>query len=969
MIHPRRLSGSAGNIARYYSVGDYYSKGEGEPSEWGGLIARELGLEGQVDPQRFKELLAGSVAGQTLGRHRADGSVEHHPGWDFAVNAPKSVSIMALVGKDDRVLDLHEQAVGAALGWLEEHAAFRYRKECGITHETTGRLLFARFTEHASRELDPHLHTHVVVMNITNRADGAQMTSLETRAMFAEQMVAGQVYRNALAHGLRELGYEIDADPQRGLFEIKDVPQKLIQRMSQRAQQINQHAAEHGHAGQAARVRSFYQTRRSKEKIGLDDLHAQWRERAGKELASLTQLRQSAGYGERAVFAVEPALAIRAALFGLRHSETGEAVNNQGQIIRSGLAAHVGEVRLSDLRPYIQEHEARGKLLAGRHQSGDAILTRARTSRRTVRLELALSNHLALAIDDAPRLASSDRLLLALEGAGLTPPQEQALALLAGSRDRLLGIHGVAGSGKSTLVRVLAASLDPQTRIQAIAPTSSAAAELGENAGISSRTVASLLASGGQRLDGNDLLVLDEAGQVGNRQALRLLEISRDTGARILLLGDNKQTGAIEQGKAFWLLQTLGLPKAELTEPVRQQSSLMREAVMQARLGDYAGAIDRLDKVVTGMTADALAGDLVSQWVRLKPANRDSTNILVLDNATRLVVNDQIRQALRAEGGIAAQDSRLQVLTPARMSVEQRKMARFYSGGQTVMFSRDDHRLGVTREAEYRVVGVGREPNGRPIVRLADEQGRQIRWDPRLSRATQVNVFNSEQRDLAQGDRIQWRLATKALDLKNAERGTVEQLQGSVAAIRWDRTGEVREVDLSRFKTWDYGYAETVFSSQSKTYARVYILAPVASPLVNGQNFYTAITRARFGVKLWTEDAKRLTDKLERRSGEKSSALEALGKLNNRKSDALQARFGPQIEKARLLKAEGRRDRALDRSGYPVETGSAAAVRQAMETMARLSRALVKGQPEQADERPATKQHDPVHQPRKGLER
>lgn len=390
---------------------------------------------------------------------------------------------------------------------------------------------------------------------------------------------------------------------------------------------------------------------------------------------------------------------------------------------------------------------------------------------------------------------------------------------------------------------------------------------------------------------------------------------------------------------------------------------------MQARLGDYAGAIDRLDKVVTGMTADALAGDLVSQWVRLKPANRGSTNILVLDNATRLVVNDQIRQALRTEGGIAAQDSRLQVLTPTRMSVEQRKMARFYSGGQTVMFSRYDPRVGVTREAEYRVVGVGREPNGRPIVRLVDEQGRQIRWDPRLTRATQVNVFNSEQRDLAQGDRIQWRLATKALDLKNAERGTVEQLHGSVAAIRWDRTGEVREVDLSRFKTWDYGYAETVFSSQSKTYARVYVLAPVASPLVNGQNFYTAITRARFGVKLWTEDAKRLTDKLERRSGEKSSALEALGQLNSRKSDALKARLGPHIEDARALRAEGRRDRALDRSAGQIETGPAAAARQAMETLTRLARSLLKGQPEQADERPATKQHDPVHQPRKGLER
>ncbi|MGM9451560.1 relaxase domain-containing protein, partial [Klebsiella sp. K47] len=73
-------------------------------------LAGELGLAGAVDPHTFQELLAGRVAGQQLGRHRANGEIEHHPGWDFAVNAPKSVSIMALVAGDDRIIAAHEQA-------------------------------------------------------------------------------------------------------------------------------------------------------------------------------------------------------------------------------------------------------------------------------------------------------------------------------------------------------------------------------------------------------------------------------------------------------------------------------------------------------------------------------------------------------------------------------------------------------------------------------------------------------------------------------------------------------------------------------------------------------------------------------------------------------------------------------------------------------------------------------------------
>ncbi len=79
MIHPRRLKGTPGNIARYYTVGDYYTKGSDEHSEWGGRIAVELGLSGPVDPQTFQELLAGKIDDQQLGRHRANGEIEHHP--------------------------------------------------------------------------------------------------------------------------------------------------------------------------------------------------------------------------------------------------------------------------------------------------------------------------------------------------------------------------------------------------------------------------------------------------------------------------------------------------------------------------------------------------------------------------------------------------------------------------------------------------------------------------------------------------------------------------------------------------------------------------------------------------------------------------------------------------------------------------------------------------------------------------
>ena len=375
---------------------------------------------------------------------------------------------------------------------------------------------------------------------------------------------------------------------------------------------------------------------------------------------------------------------------------------------------------------------------------------------------------------------------------------------------------------------------------------------------------------------------------------------SRRTGARLILLGDNKQTGAIEQGKAFWLLQRLGLT--------------------QARAGDYAASLANLDKVVTGDNAGNLARQLVTEWTRLKPENRATTNILVLENTTRLIVNSRVRDALKVEGAIAAEETRLSVLAPAGMSDQEKRFSRFYSGGQVLKFSADNVGLGIARDTEYRVIGTGRDGNGRQIVRLIDEHGRTIRWDPRLGRASQVNVFKSEVRDLAEGDRIQWRLVDHKLDLKNAERGTIEALKGTVATIKWDR-GKTQDVDLGVHRTWDHGYAETVYSAQSKTYARAYVLVPVNSPLVTGQNYYTAITRARFGVKLWTEDEKRLVERLSRRSGEKTSSLEGLGRLDRDGRSAREQRHGVRLELRRQQTRDEREARkarlAAGTTAYP----------------------------------------------------
>ena len=113
---------SAGQAASYYEADDYYAEGGMAPSEWFGEAAEKLGLSGEVNREKFSELLEGRTAGQQLGTTR-DGKVEHRPGWDITLSAPKSVSIMAEVAGDKRLIKAHGAAVKVALAHVEKHMA------------------------------------------------------------------------------------------------------------------------------------------------------------------------------------------------------------------------------------------------------------------------------------------------------------------------------------------------------------------------------------------------------------------------------------------------------------------------------------------------------------------------------------------------------------------------------------------------------------------------------------------------------------------------------------------------------------------------------------------------------------------------------------------------------------------------------------------------------------------------------
>ena len=218
----------------YFEKDGYYAKDDGvhrEASAWAGQGAAALGLSGPVDPERFRSVLEGEVpGGRRLGRKEIDGSITHRPGRDVTLSAPKSVSLMAMVGGDERIVEAHDRAVAATLGWIEKNAVETRMRDpaTGAMVRAGGqKMVAACFRHDTSRNLDPQLHTHAVIANMVQGEDSKWRTMVDD-GLFNGKMAIGAIYRAELAQGLKGLGYGIEKTHADGRFEIEGVPREVI---------------------------------------------------------------------------------------------------------------------------------------------------------------------------------------------------------------------------------------------------------------------------------------------------------------------------------------------------------------------------------------------------------------------------------------------------------------------------------------------------------------------------------------------------------------------------------------------------------------------------------------------------------------------------------------------------------------------------------------------------------------------
>jgi conjugative relaxase-like TrwC/TraI family protein len=865
---------------------NYWSQRGVITGEWQGRLAEQFDLAGTVSAEDFAKLSQGQhpQTGEHLVRQRAsyeyqdtDGktikTMEHRAGWDATFSAPKSVSLTALVGGDQRVREAHRQSVSVALDQLEHYTQARI----GGNHppETTGRFIVAKFEHDTARPVDgyvaPQLHTHAVVFNVTER-DNGQSRAIQPQSLFASQQFATAIYQSELTYRLRQLGYEITTG-RSGAPEIKGYTQEYLDASSPRSQQIREYLERTGRSGKEAAEIAAHSTRDRKEIHSSREVMAAHRKLAadfGHQADTVVRAaRERSQHQEKPVNSLDR---VRESLtFSRDKNFEREAVVDERALIRDGLRRGMGEITHAQVRANLDARLASGEFQIVERPQG--VPGRQFTTAKTIEAEHEILRRMRDGQNQvAPVLSRPLAIVAAEQHPHLNRAQKSVVEDVLSSPDRIQGIQGFAGAGKTTTLTVLRSAAEGQGyQVEGFAPTSRAAGQLND-AGIEAATLQSFLARGldtERNPEQKRLFFIDESSLASTNQ---MREFLARLGAhdQVLLIGDIRQHQGVEAGRPFEQLQEAGMRTASLDEIIRQQDPALKSAVELLATGQVSAALDSFrqqGRVKEIPNADERIRAIAKTYVE----SPEKTLIVSPDNASRRELNVAVRKELKTTGSLAPEDHAFRVLVQRQdMTGAERSWANHYEINDVVRYARGSQAVGIEATTYASVIAIDPAANQLTVEKANHELAT---YDPR--RLTGVSVYQEIERDFSVGDRIQFTAPDKLLGVANRDIASIEAIHpDGCLSVRLDNNRLI-EFNPNEHRHLDHGYAVTSHSSQGLTAERVLVHADtsVHPDLLNSRFAYVSISRASHQATLFTDNMAKLEPQLGA-DVSKTSALE-----------------------------------------------------------------------------------------------
>ena len=682
-------------------VEDYYA-GEDAAGEWLGGGSLRLGVKGKVEAGALHAVLAG--IDPAIGGLLRDTKGTRVPGFDLTFSAPKSVSVLFGVG-DRAVVDAirraHDAAVRDAMGYVERAVSVA-RRGHGGQHVIAGRgLVAAAFRHQTSRLGDPQLHTHVLVANLIEGADG-RWSALDGRLLYAHAKTASYLYEARLRAELTaRLGVEW-TPVRKGLADIRGVSPTVIRAFSRRRAEIVAELERRGESSAAAAQIATLATRRAKDtSIDAAELSREWRARAAG--LGLDRKAIEALLGRVTGRKPEPELLLALAeQLASRDGLTRDVSSfSRRDVIRAwcdalppGCLVDAAFVeRLADR--FLATHRAVPLLPPGAQhaetRSGGSDVARHEQRYSTPELLAIEARIVEVAIggtgEPVGRARREDVEAAIARRPYLAPEQKTMIRRLALEGGTVAVVVGKAGTGKTTaLAAAREAWAASGTPVIGAAVARRAARELQDAAGIPSESLEALLRDlrrgGPYALAAGAVVVLDEASMVATRDLGELVGHVVEARGKLVLCGDARQLPSIRAGGIFAAVAARTAP-IELADNRRQVQAWERDALDALRSGSVADAVrlyEANDRLVLGGDRALLLDRLVADWWASSAQGGEAVMIAVRRADVR-ELNARARQRMRSAGRLGA-DVDLEI-------------GRFAAGDRVVL-RRNDRRLGVS---------------------------------------------------------------------------------------------------------------------------------------------------------------------------------------------------------------------------------------------------------------------------------
>lgn len=807
---------SAGMATTYYNKDNYYTKDLSSLDSWQGAISKKLDLEGKkIEPQIFDNFI------KKMTKRNGGNDNKKRVGIDLTFSCPKSISLA--MAKDDEtkkdMLEAEQKAIKEALEEIEKNGGFTFRttKNKVTTEHEADNLLIGKFNHFVNRNGELDLHTHCVVFNLTEK-DGKEY-SLNAKEILKKQTEWGLLFRQKMAKNLQAKGYKLTiTDSKKGLFELAGFDRETIEKYSSRRLEILKKMEADGTAGSREAMKANLQTRKTKKQVDLDKTY----DKVRQEIFTNEKVKILKGKPRKNYFLAEQKK-IADEVISEMERETFAFTKEQlkKRIMSAGVLQNIDEKRAEKL---ISENEKLVNL--GNKELENGTIKQFFTTEKNIHIEdniIAKMNQEKGTIKTALSEEKSEHLLDEIcKNGGYTPNREQVNAIhhILTNKDRIIGVQGLAGTGKTysfTLVKKMADR--ENIEVKGICFTGKASEGLQADSGIESTTIHSFLnklekdsgvrqkTTEGIKQDWDlskvksagkkQIWVVDEAGLVDNRMMNYLIEASIKADAKLVLTGDYQQLPPVGAGEPMKNLIDNGMATAYMEDIRRQKDIELLNAVRESVKGNTLNTYKILEQKQSYheiSDRDKLQDEIIKKVTNIKQDELKENLLLVQTNADRKNYNNKIQKVF----------------------IEQ-----------------------------------GRLTTGN-IFKIENSEGRQERR----------KVYEGDRIVLLANDSMCFReikggLGYTKTKVNNGTMGTVKQVENNKIVVTLDN-GKTVYFNPQKYKKFDLAYAVTNYKAQGMTVKNCIVDMTTKGKSNNRNALYVNISRAKFKAEVYTDDKKKL---------------------------------------------------------------------------------------------------------------